>query len=93
MAYMLPFKPGMKVIEVGGGDNPLFRPNMYIRQLPTVDVVANLEGRWPIPDESYDGVFGKYVIEHIGWRNVIECYLLEVLPYLLDLTLSSNAGK
>lgn len=58
------------VLEVGGGAIPSFRPNMDVRPLPTVDIVANLEEPFPIPDESYGCVFGNYVIEHLSWRAV-----------------------
>jgi len=58
------------VLEVGGGDRPSFRPNMDIRSLPTVDIVANLEEPFPIPSESYGSVFGNYVIEHLSWRKI-----------------------
>ena len=58
------------ILEVGGGDRPTFRPNMDVRPLPTVDIVANLEELFPIPDESYGSVYGEYVIEHLSWRTV-----------------------
>lgn len=70
MAYSLPFKSEDKVLEVGGGDKPVFRPNLDCRQMPTVDIVADLNEAWPIEAESYDGVFGMYIIEHISWRKV-----------------------
>lgn len=70
MSYMLPFKPGEKVIELGGGASPLLRPNADFRKLPTVDIVCDFERRFPIENESYDGVFAKFVIEHISWRRV-----------------------
>jgi glycosyltransferase involved in cell wall biosynthesis/predicted SAM-dependent methyltransferase len=73
-----PFRDGSVVLEIGGGDNPLFRPNFDMRKLPTVDIVGNLESDWPIENEKYDGVFGKFVIEHISWRYlphfISECY-------------------
>lgn len=68
--YTFPFKPGDKVLEVGGGDRPQFRPNLDCRQLPTVDIVADLNEPWPIESEAYNGVFGMYIIEHISWRRV-----------------------
>jgi|LGVE01.1.fsa_nt_gb predicted SAM-dependent methyltransferase len=58
------------VLELGGGDRPTVRPNMDIRPLPTVDIVANLEEPFPIPDESYNSVFGNYILEHLSWRSV-----------------------
>jgi len=68
--YIFPFKPGDKVLEVGGGDRPQFRPNLDCRQLPTVDIVADLNEPWPVESEAYDGVFGMYIIEHVSWRRV-----------------------
>jgi glycosyltransferase involved in cell wall biosynthesis/predicted SAM-dependent methyltransferase len=68
----------LKILEVGGGEIPLFRPNMDMRKLPTVDIVTDLEGDWPIESETYDGIFGKFVIEHMSWRAIphfaAECY-------------------
>lgn len=58
------------ILELGGGDTPFWHPNMDTRPLPTVDIVANLEEPFPIPDESYNGVFGNYILEHISWRSV-----------------------
>lgn len=58
------------VLEVGGGDNPSFRPNMDVRPLPTVDIVSNLEEPFPIKDESYGSVLGEYLLEHLSWRTV-----------------------
>lgn len=66
----LPFKPGMSVIEIGGGENPAFRPNVDIRPGSTVDMVADLNQPFPINDNSYDGVYSSYIIEHISWRKV-----------------------
>jgi predicted SAM-dependent methyltransferase/glycosyltransferase involved in cell wall biosynthesis len=65
---LVPFKG--QVLEVGGGDIPLFRPNLDMRKLPTVDFVCDLEEPWPIENESFDGVYGKFVMEHISWRKV-----------------------
>jgi len=68
--YSLPFKPNDKVLEVGGGDRPQFHPNIDIREGPSVDIVADLNEPLPVEAESYDGVFGMYIIEHISWRRV-----------------------
>lgn len=58
------------ILEVGGGGQPLYRPNMDVREMDTVDIVSNLEESFPIEDESYETVFGHYVIEHLSWRKV-----------------------
>lgn len=65
----LPFKAGQRLLEVGGGENPLIRPNLDVRRLPTVDLVGDLSERWPVEDASYDGVLARYVLEHISWRK------------------------
>jgi SAM-dependent methyltransferase len=73
MTYSLPFKPTDKVLEVGGGDKPMYPghwTNIDCRPLPSVDIVADLNERWPIDDESFDGIIGNYIIEHISWRKV-----------------------
>lgn len=64
------FNASDKILEIGGGDRPQYRPNLDIRKLPTVDIVCDLNERFPIEDNSYDGVYSSYVIEHISWRKV-----------------------
>jgi SAM-dependent methyltransferase len=75
--YSLPFKQSDKVLEIGGGDKPLFRPNLDMRQLPNVDIVSDLSEPWPVESGIYDGVFGMYIIEHISWRKV-EQFISEI---------------
>jgi SAM-dependent methyltransferase len=58
------------LLELGGGDRPCYHPNMDIRPIPTVDIVANLEEPFPIPNESYNGVLGNYILEHLSRRSV-----------------------
>lgn len=70
MIYSLPFNPGDNVIELGGGDTPMIRPNMDFRPGPTVDIVGDLSEELPFEDEVYDGVFCSYAIEHVSWRKV-----------------------
>lgn len=66
----LPFKQGDKVIELGGGDAPIFRPNVDARSGPYTDFTADFSQPLPITSEEWDGVFSKFAIEHISWRNV-----------------------
>lgn len=66
------FGPHEKVLEIGGGEHPMFRPNLDIRQLPTVDIVCDLHSKFPIEDHSFDGVYCSYLLEHISWRKVKE---------------------
>lgn len=74
-----PFSQTAKIIELGGGDNPRFRPNVDIRPGPTVDFVCDLNStpgiaadqfHTPLALGSYDGVYSSYAIEHVSWRNV-----------------------
>lgn len=70
MSYTPPFRCGGKIIELGGGDHPYFRPSADRRKLPTVDIVCDLEKPFPMDSESYDGVFSHFLLEHISWRNI-----------------------
>lgn len=82
MTYPLPFQPGQKLIELGGGEKPVIRPNVDARPLPTVDIVADIS-KPPLPVESntYDGVFCSYALEHVSWR-VVPALLAEVARIL-----------
>lgn len=68
--YSLPFKPGDRLIELGGGDRPLFHPNVDCYQLPTVDIVADLEEPLLTENDSYDGVFSQFLMEHLRLTKV-----------------------
>jgi len=68
-----PFGPNDKVIELGGGDNPRFRPNVDIRRFSNVDYVTDLNdptGELGTMYREFDGVFSHYALEHVSWRNV-----------------------
>lgn len=67
---MIPFKEGQKILEVGGGAYPMCRPNLDVRPMPTVDLVGDLNEKWPVEDHSFEGVFSKYAMEHVSWRKV-----------------------
>lgn len=78
MSYELPFKQG-HIVELGGDlVRPNFRPNVNSSPGPAVDHIADLNERFPLPDASYDGIYGQYVIEHIRHARVrqfiTECY-------------------
>jgi predicted SAM-dependent methyltransferase len=68
MSYTLPFVGN--VLELGGGTQPVFRPNLDVRAAENVDIVANFEETLPVEDNSYENIFSKFCIEHISWRNV-----------------------
>ena len=60
----------MKAVELGGGNNPVYRPNCDVRSLPNVDMVVDFEKPIPLPSDEYDFVYSSYVIEHVSWRNL-----------------------
>lgn len=70
MSYELPFKKGTKIIELGGGASPVYRPNVDYRPGPATDFTADFNEPFPIQSDEWDGVFGKYVLEHVSWRKV-----------------------
>lgn len=65
-----------KVIELGGGSMPQWRPNVDVRWcfdpagVPTVDFTADFDKPLPITSDEWDVVFCRYAIEHISWRAV-----------------------
>ena len=69
--YILPFKNDDKVIELGGGTIPMFRPNLDVRAAENVDIVADFNEKLPLEDKLYDGIFSKFCIEHLSWRKVL----------------------
>lgn len=88
----LKMTPDQKVIELGGGSNPIVRPNVDVRMCydsegkPTVDFTADFNQDLPIQSDEWDGVFAQYVIEHLSWRSVRK-FLQEVHRIL------KNGGK
>jgi SAM-dependent methyltransferase len=65
MSYCLPFKVTDKVCELGGAENAAFHPNIDMRACQGVDMVADLNEGIPLADESYDGVFSEFLMEHL----------------------------
>jgi SAM-dependent methyltransferase len=70
VSYQLPWAPGSKVVELGGGDAPVFRPNVDVRFGAQTDFTADFGKPLPITSNEWDGVFSKFAIEHISWREV-----------------------
>ena len=66
----LPFNPGARLIELGGGNQPILHPNLDVRLGPNVAIVADFNRPLPIPSNSYDGLLCKFVIEHLSWKKV-----------------------
>lgn len=86
MSYSFPFSQTDKVIELGGGDRPYFRPNLDVRSGTSIDIVADFNEPLPIPDNEYNGVFSQFCIEHLSWRKV-KLFISEVYRIL------KNNGK
>lgn len=65
-----------KVLELGGGGNPQFQPNVDVRYChdadgrPTVAFTADFDKPLPIASDEWDIVFSRYAIEHVAWRSV-----------------------
>ena len=73
-----------RMIELGGGNNPMVLPrcrggnalNVDVRQAygpdgqPCVDLVADFNEPLPIQDGEWDIVLSKFSIEHLSWRKV-----------------------
>jgi predicted SAM-dependent methyltransferase len=76
VSYTLPFQQGQKLIELGGGAQPIVHPNVDVRQCydtenrPTVDFMADFNKPLPITSDEWDGLFAKFVLEHVSWREV-----------------------
>lgn len=75
--------PGQKVLELGGGANPLIRPNVDCRYCTdangnqTVDFTADFNEPLPITSDEWDAVFSRFVVEHLSYRKVPQ-FLSEV---------------
>ena len=70
MTYSFSFGKDEKIIELGGGNRPYFRPNVDVRAGENIDIVADFNEPLPLNDEEYDGVVSVYCIEHVSWRKV-----------------------
>ena len=70
MTYGFSFGKDEKIIELGGGNRPYFRPNVDVRAGENIDIVADFNEPLPLNDEEYDGVVSVYCIEHVSWRKV-----------------------
>lgn len=84
-------KTNDKVLELGGGDQPMVHPkcmggndiNVDVRQCQnaqgqqTVDFTANFDEPLPIQSDEWDIVVSKFSFEHVSWR-VVPQFLKEV---------------
>ncbi len=87
MVIQIRSKPTDRLLELGGGSNPLIHPNCDIRQCfdqngqPTVDFTADFEKSLPIQSEEFDGILCRYALEHITYTR-IPSFLAEVFRVL-----------
>lgn len=70
MTLYVPFGQGQRVVELGGGNKPMFHPNVDCAPGPVVDIVTDFNKPLPLPSIGFDGVFSKYSLEHISWRKL-----------------------
>lgn len=84
MAIIPQRTPGMKVIELGGGANPLVHPHCLggsdiavdvrichnAQGQQTVDFAADFNEPLPITSDEFDAVISQFCLEHVSWRKV-----------------------
>lgn len=72
------FNTSDKVVELGGGSRPVFHPNLDVRKLPEVDIVADFNKPLMLESGVYDGLYSNFLIEHISFRSlkqfISECF-------------------
>jgi predicted SAM-dependent methyltransferase len=72
-SHVFPFKPGDKIIELGGGETGLRNYdnaiNVDIRDVEGVDIVRDLEEDFSDLGPC-DVVYASYVAEHISWHKI-----------------------
>lgn len=66
------------ILELGGGFNPKHCKafgngiNMDILDHQLVDIHHDIRKfPWPVEDNTTDLLYNKFVIEHVGWRNLL----------------------
>lgn len=76
--------PGQKVLELGGGNNPIVHPtclggtdcnvDVAMFETPdgrrTVDFIVDMNKPFPIKDNDFDAVVSIFAFEHTSWRNI-----------------------
>lgn len=70
MVYKLPFNDSARVVELGGGQSPMFHPNIDARSLDGVDIVADVSEPLPLETEAWDGVYSAFLLEHLPMQKV-----------------------
>lgn len=73
----------MKMIELGGGENPHpdSQVNVDVRKSAKVHFTVDFDkdpAPWPIQSDEWEVCYSRFTIEHVSWRNVQkfvgECY-------------------
>lgn len=84
MAISIRRRPGDRLLELGGGANPMLKPTCQggtdvcvdVRMChndkgeQTVDFTADFNEPLPIGDNDFDGALAIYVLEHLSYRKV-----------------------
>lgn len=61
----------MNVLEIGGGENPRYRPNLDYRHLSTVDIVHDITILpWPLDSNTFDFIYSSHTLEHLPPEKV-----------------------
>ena len=76
--YTLQFNTNDKVLEIGGGNNPLrdvngnrLTTNMDIQKGENIDIFHSMDVfPWPFEDKSWNGIYGAYCLEHLSWHDI-----------------------
>ena len=66
----------MNILNIGCGNDPFGTHRIDIMKTDATTEVADLEGPWPYPDNMFDSIHGRCILEHIrNLKNFTdECY-------------------
>lgn len=73
----------MLKVELGGGEHPIYHPNIDICPYPQVDIVHDLIKGIPLPDESASLIFSQDFAEHLLFLDFLNL-LKECKRVLID---------
>jgi len=83
MLNIIGWSKGMLKVELGGGPNPVYHPNIDILEHPAVDCVQDVTKGIPLPDGSAELIFSRDFIEHITFYQFL-CLLEECWRVLVE---------
>jgi len=85
-----------EVIELGGGTNPLYHPNLDILPVPLVDIPCDLAQGIPLESHSVKKIFSRDFIEHINFAQFLfllsECARVLVKDGTIEFIVPDMAG-